>query len=75
VSDVGRLRFSIDIVGEHGMDDAIGLQGALIAAARAAVGSDVRLDLLPSHEHAVGCTWCKRSMEDPGCEAQPLTGP
>jgi hypothetical protein len=72
MADFGRLRFSIDIVGEHAMNDAIGLQLALKEAARKAVGPAVKLDLLPSYKHTAGCDWCRRSADDPAWDAHPL---
>jgi hypothetical protein len=66
-----RLRFSIDIVGDHVMDD-IALQQAMKQIAREWVEPTTRLELLPTHDHVVGCDFCTRSIEEPGYQALPF---
>lgn len=63
-----RLRFSIDIVGEHVMND-LALQQAMKKAAREFVEPTTSLELLPTHDHVPGCGWCARSIEDPGYQS------
>lgn len=66
-----RLRFSIDIVGDHVMND-LALQQAMKKVAREYVEPATRLELLPTHEHVPGCDWCARSIEEPGYQAVPF---
>lgn len=67
-----RLRFSIDLVGEHSLDDALGLFAGIQQAARDAVDPGVRVELLATHDHAVGCDFCTKSIADPTYCAGPL---
>jgi len=67
-----RLRFSIDIVGPHSMDDAIGLQAEIRKAALAWVGRNVRLDEVGSHLHEPGCSFCAQSVADPALGTRTL---
>ena len=57
-----RLRFDIDIVGLHSMDDAIGLQMEMRRAALAWVSEDVRVDVVESHLHETGCEFCTSAV-------------
>lgn len=66
-----RLRFSIDIVGDHVMND-LALQRAMKQVAREYADPSTRLELLPTHEHVVGCEFCTRSIEEPGYQAMPF---
>jgi len=64
-TESSRLRFGIDIVGLHSMDDAIGLQHEMKRAALAWVSEDVRVDVVASHLHETGCEFCSVDRSDP----------
>jgi hypothetical protein len=66
-----RLRFSIDIVGDHSMND-LALQRAMKQIAREYVEPTTRLELLPTHDHVVGCEFCMHSIEEPDYQALPF---
>lgn len=66
LTETSRLRFGIDIVGLHSMDDAIGLQTEMRRAALAWVSEDVRIDVVGSHLHETGCEFCTAAIADPG---------
>ena len=66
-----RLRFIIDIVGDHSMND-LALQGAMKRIAREYAEPTTQLELLPAHDHVVGCEFCTRSIEEPGYQALPF---
>jgi hypothetical protein len=71
---VERLRLSMDIVGDHDLGVAIWLQRAMVAAGKDLADGGVRVELLPSHEHTAGCSWCLASVADPSYHAERLTG-
>lgn len=53
-----RLRFVIDIVGDHDMGDAFSVQKALRDVIRADVSPSVVVQELPSHYHDRDCRLC-----------------
>ena len=60
-----RLRLSIDIVGPHSMNDALGAQAEIRRAVLASVGGSVRIDEVASHEHGYYCEFCRLAVADP----------
>jgi hypothetical protein len=50
----------------------LALQLAMKQIAREHVEPTTRLELLPTHDHVVGCEFCARSIEEPDYGASPF---